>query len=96
MQVGYIIDSTTISVDFWRYKKMAHVTHCFLTHAHSDHIVNLNSNWQGPKIVCSKVSIFINVFELFIIISQKKKITKSILINMLGLSEDKMLPLKVN
>lgn len=58
MQVGYIIESTTISVDYWAYTKMPNVTHCFLTHAHSDHTRNLNSNWRGPKIICSFVTFF--------------------------------------
>ena len=52
---GFMIESTTISVDYWVFSRMSHITHCFLTHAHTDHIVNLNSNWQGPKIICSEV-----------------------------------------
>ena len=53
---GYFIDSTTISVDYWAITKMSKITHCFLTHAHTDHTVNLNSRWHGPKIICSMVS----------------------------------------
>jgi glyoxylase-like metal-dependent hydrolase (beta-lactamase superfamily II) len=52
---GFMIESTTLSVDYWVFSKMSHITHCFLTHAHADHIVNLNSNWKGPKIICSEV-----------------------------------------
>jgi phosphoribosyl 1,2-cyclic phosphodiesterase len=50
-----MIESTTLSVDYWVFSKMSHITHCFLTHAHTDHIVNLNSNWRGPRIICSEV-----------------------------------------
>ena len=56
---GFMIESTTISVDYWVFSRMSHITHCFLTHPHADHIVNLNSNWQGPKIICSEVCIYI-------------------------------------
>ena len=53
---GFVISQTTIAVDLWPKKCQSDITHCFLTHCHSDHTKNLDKNWNGPTIYCSKVN----------------------------------------
>lgn len=53
---GFVIDSTTIAVDYWPKKDSDHITHYFLTHCHSDHTANLDSKWRGRFIHCSHVT----------------------------------------
>lgn len=53
---GFVIPSTTIAVDFWPKSKYDHLTHHFLTHAHTDHTQGLDSTWCGSNIYCSKVT----------------------------------------
>lgn len=55
-QPGYVIESSTIAVDYWLKRNRSNLTHFFLTHAHTDHMRGLDSKWNGPKIYCSKVS----------------------------------------
>ena len=55
---GFIINDTTIAVDFWPKKYNSGVTHYFLTHCHTDHTKNLDKSWRGPTIYCSKVIIY--------------------------------------
>jgi hypothetical protein len=53
---GFVIDSTTIAVDFWPSKGYPHLTHYFLTHAHRDHTKNLDSTWSNGPIFCSSIT----------------------------------------
>ena len=53
---GFVADNTTIAIDYWPKKPQLNVTHSFLTHCHSDHTANLDKNWSGSTIYCSKVS----------------------------------------
>lgn len=52
---GFIIENTSIAVDYWPKKQNSQITHSFLTHAHSDHIQNLDHLWNGQIIHCSEV-----------------------------------------
>ena len=52
---GFIINHSTIAVDFWPYIDLNQITHFFLTHAHSDHTKNLTASWKGPPLYCSTV-----------------------------------------
>ena len=53
---GYVINSTTIAVDYWpQAKQEPQITHYFLTHAHTDHTKGLDKNWNGPVLYCSAV-----------------------------------------
>lgn len=52
---GFIINSTTIAVDYWPKQDQPNLTHFFLTHCHTDHTKNLDASWTGPLIYCSKV-----------------------------------------
>lgn len=52
---GFIINSTTIAVDYWPRQQSTNITHFFLTHCHTDHTRNLDAQWNQSKIYCSKV-----------------------------------------
>ncbi len=65
---GFVIENTTIAVDFWPIKKYTHITHAFLTHAHTDHTQNLDANYTQHTIYCTEVipsllNKIINVFN---------------------------------
>lgn len=52
---GVVIESANIAVDYWPRKKQdINLEYFFLTHAHTDHMVNLDRNWK-KDIYCSKV-----------------------------------------
>jgi phosphoribosyl 1,2-cyclic phosphodiesterase len=54
---GFVINLTTIAVDFWPKQGYEHLTHLFLTHAHSDHTKNLDNTWNHQFIYCSHVNL---------------------------------------
>ena len=51
---GFIIENTSIAVDFW--PKRNDITHFFLTHAHTDHTKSLDVTWNHNKIYCSPLT----------------------------------------
>ena len=53
---GYVINNTTIAVDYWPKQNQPNITHYFLTHCHTDHTKSLDSSWNISKIYCSKVN----------------------------------------
>lgn len=53
---GYVINNTTIAVDHWPRANNSHITHYFLTHAHTDHTKGLDETWNGPALYCSNVT----------------------------------------
>lgn len=53
---GFVIENTTISVDFWPKTGYSFLTHSFLSHAHSDHTKNLDSAWNNQLIYCSAMT----------------------------------------
>lgn len=54
---GFVINHTTIAVDYWPKQNEPNITHFFLTHCHADHTKNLDSSWNLSKIYCTKVKI---------------------------------------
>lgn len=65
---GFIINYTTIAVDFWPRHKNPQITHYFLTHAHTDHTNGLDSDWNDAVIYCSevkKINYIKSYFSLF-------------------------------
>ena len=52
---GFIIQFSTIAVDFWPRFKNSCITHYFLTHTHADHMEGLDSSWSDAVIYCSEV-----------------------------------------
>lgn len=56
IEPGFIVNSTTIAVDYWPKQDQLILTHFFLTHCHTDHTKNLDSSWNSP-IYCSKVNL---------------------------------------
>ena len=52
---GFVINSTTIAVDYWPRQENQVITHFFLTHCHTDHTKNLDNKWSQSKLYCSKV-----------------------------------------
>ncbi|CAF0711833.1 unnamed protein product [Brachionus calyciflorus] len=53
---GYVINNTTIAVDYWPKQNQPNITHYFLTHCHTDHTKSLDSSWNISKIYCSKIT----------------------------------------
>jgi len=53
---GFVIQFTTIAVDFWPRQGFQHLTHLFLTHAHTDHTKNLDHTWCNQFIYCSQIT----------------------------------------
>ena len=64
---GFIINATTIAVDYWPRQDTTNITHFFLTHCHADHTKNLDEKWNQAKIFCSKVVEYNNksIYRLF-------------------------------
>lgn len=56
---GFVIENSTIAVDYWPRQGYAHLTHFFLTHAHSDHTKGLDSTWADQIIHCTTVKILL-------------------------------------
>lgn len=53
---GFIINCSTIAIDFWPKQDHPNITHYFLTHCHTDHTKNLDSKWTRSRIYCSRLT----------------------------------------